>query len=1442
MSKKSNSSRLKSANKLIQDESSVISENPFAEKLQSSGSARTKNAEKSKSVSVEDQVISNSDEIKDDLTNDIFTPDLPKIISTQSEPIAMSSVVAKNGNQSGSSGNADSTSNESPPHESSHNDSTHNGSNSNGSNSNGSNSNGSNNSGSSHDDSNHDDSNHNETNDGCETEEPEICVEQPVCEDNPDESCSLAVLTGVSVSLDESSALQNAATSIVVGDSDDNDISVSKLPAAFASRLTALNVGSPLESALSGYDGAAGKNVFNLPSGGLVAGMSLTNASGALLVGEDSGLKTLSGEAIYLSNDEINTDIVLGKTESGEIVFAVYLEQTSLPVQGGALWTVLYEPLFHNDSTNHDDQLSLDGLVFVKLDSLGSELLDTATPGQHLFFMVGDADAGYVVTGRDPANQSEGINPNKGDRVNVSNGGGSGSIGVNNQMIDPPAKSGSSQNNSGEGVVFTFVTNPNASFTGENLSQTEADVEANIRFGGLSNVETATFTVSQTQPVKAATVKISAYTTSVETGADYIDGLLDDDVSVDVIGVKVLNSLGVVLANSDGSVVNPLIQISFNDGSAIVKGVKADYQIEYETSGTHNRVLIENPGSSDKNFNSAFDIGSFSYEQPCTEIISVGEFIVFEDSGPSTGFNPVAYLDDDALSGGNAGGISDASPNQQNTSGVLAHLFGTDGSGSIAWLTSGSPSGFDYVSDGNSLLIKQGATTVLTLTLNTSTGAYVVTQNAAVDHDPGMNENDQVFVVGYRVSDGDGDEAEGNLLLMVDDDTPVVIQNTIVHLDDDALENGNPGGVGDANPDVLNATGSLGISFGADGPGSVSWFTTGAPAGFTYELSDDDLLVKQDGVTVMTVSFDLETSSYSVTQNAPVMHASGLDENDQNFQISFAVTDADDDTVRGTLSIRVDDDTPVVECLPIVKLDDDALPVGNPGGIGDDSPDVVNATGMLVSSFGADGPGSIEWISSGAPAGFTYQVSGDSLLIKQGVVTVITVSMDPISGSYTVVQNAPVMHPPGMNENDLALHVSYSVTDADQDCVIGSMLICIDDDTPVVSCSPVVHLDDDALPGGNPGGIGDADPDVSNASGVITVSFGADGLGSLDWIASGAPVGFTYEVSGDTLSIKQGSTTVITALLDSETGAYSVVQNAPVMHAPGLNENDQNFLLSYRAVDADGDSVTGSIFVVVDDDTPVVACLVTAQLDDDALPGGNLGGIGDVSPDTANTSGTLVFSVGADGLGSINWLTTGAPVGFTYEASGDDLLVKQGAVTVMTLLLNTETGAYTVTQNAPIMHAEGLDENDQDFSFAYLVTDADGDSATGELMVSVDDDTPVVTENALVQLDDDALAGGNPGGFGDVNPDTANTSGTLGYSFGADGAGSFAWLTTGAPAGFTYQVSGDDLLVKQGAVTMMTLALDTETGAYTVTQNAPIMHVEGLDENDQSFSFAYLVT
>ena len=108
-----------------------------------------------------------------------------------------------------------------------------------------------------------------------------------------------------------------------------------------------------------------------------------------------------------------------------------------------------------------------------------------------------------------------------------------------------------------------------------------------------------------------------------------------------------------------------------------------------------------------------------------------------------------------------------------------------------------------------------------------------------------------------------------------------------------------------------------------------------------------------------------------------------------------------------------------------------------------------------------------------------------------------------------------------------------------------------------------------------------------------------------------------------------------------------------------------------------------------------------------------------------------------------------------------------------------------------IDHPAGLDENDLTFTVKYVTTDHDGDTATSSLSINVNDDTPTLTANAAVQLDDDALTGGNAGGIVDVNPDTANTTGTLAHSYGADGAGTTLLTTAGAvlPSGFTPTVT-----------------------------------------------------
>jgi len=154
--------------------------------------------------------------------------------------------------------------------------------------------------------------------------------------------------------------------------------------------------------------------------------------------------------------------------------------------------------------------------------------------------------------------------------------------------------------------------------------------------------------------------------------------------------------------------------------------------------------------------------------------LNIGQNLIFKDDGPAVSANAGVLLDDDTFTGGNPGGDGDDA-NSANVSGTLGHAFGEDGAGTVTYLTTGTPpTGFNYVLDGSSLLVKHGTTTVLTLTMVAATGAYTVVQNNPIPHAAGLTENNQPFTINYRVTDRDGDTADGTLGINVDDDTPVV--------------------------------------------------------------------------------------------------------------------------------------------------------------------------------------------------------------------------------------------------------------------------------------------------------------------------------------------------------------------------------------------------------------------------------------------------------------------------------------------------------------------------------------------------------------------------------------------------------------------------------------------------------------------------------------------
>jgi T1SS-143 domain-containing protein len=279
-------------------------------------------------------------------------------------------------------------------------------------------------------------------------------------------------------------------------------------------------------------------------------------------------------------------------------------------------------------------------------------------------------------------------------------------------------------------------------------------------------------------------------------------------------------------------------------------------------------------------------------------------------------------------------------------------------------------------------------------------------------------------------------------------------------------------------------------------------------------------------------------------------------------------------------------------------------------------------------------------------------------------------------------------------------------------------------------------------------------------------------------------------------------------------------------------------------------------------DVPQALSNSAVVFDEDGLKGGLLGGIGDLDPGSngpISASGILAHSYGSDGAGTTLLLLGTPPAGFIYTLSADRTVLTvsqfQNGVPVDVIrisLSNTTDGAYTIEQLHAIDHSAGNNENDQTFTFAYEVRDSNGDAAQGSLSLTVDDDSPEVGENASIVFDEDALAFGNLGGIGDVDPATngpISASGTLTHSYGADGAGTTLLTTAGAPEGFTYAVNGTGTVLtvsqmQDGVnVTVLQVVLtDRISGNYTVTQLHAINHASGQDENNQSFTFNYNVT
>jgi DNA-binding phage protein len=1183
------------------------------------------------------------------------------------------------------------------------------------------------------------------------------------------------VATGEDVTLDETAGLQNStATPTPAGDADDNDILVASLPSTFSTRLAGLGAGTATGAALSGYTGAVGNtgsNAFTITAdpGASITDISFVGISGAPLNGVDSGLFTLDGTSILLYTDT-NNNIVVGRAGSatGAIVFAAYIEETGSPVTGGKIWTVEYQPLRHTDTANADDSLNLLNKVFIGASQDLEFSLANAPSGQNLFLMftkatpnvVNDAgvlritDPTIIATGKDPADQSSGLNITTGDTINTSQAGGPTTFGTNNQMIVEQ-----------EGIRFSFVTGARQNVTIPNLDQNEADVESNVDFTGVFNAKSASFDVVQLQSGKSAVVRVSAFSTAAEPGVNFINGYAND-ASVAITNVRVVNiSTGLVIENSNGSVNDPAITISFAAGVATITGVKAGYQIEYTTTSDHNRVLVENGAAvtAKGNEHADFDIGGFTLVQASISKAEIGSKIIFDDDGPSistTGTEPTLTVDETVL----------ATNDTQSFAANFNSAFGADGAGTLTYALGvvAGASGLTDTATGEAVNLSLNGTVVegrtatgnlLVFTVSVAAnGSVTLDQSRAVVHANTANPDDSTSLTSDNLvtltatkTDRDGDSALATLNigqnLVFKDDGPSIsttgVEPTLT-VDETVL----------ATNDTQSFAANFNSAFGADGAGTLTYAlgVVAGASGLTDTASGEAVNLSLNGIVVegrtatgnllvFTVSV-AANGSVTLDQSRAVVHANTANPDDSTsltsdnlVTLTASITDKEGDSAQATLNIGQNlvfkDDGPSISTTgtePTLTVDETVLATN----------DTQSFAANFNSTFGADGAGTLTYalgVVAGA-SGLTDTETGQAVNLSlngavvegrtaTGNLLVFTVSV-AANGSVTLDQSRAVVHANTANPDDSTSLTSDNLvtltatkTDGDGDSALATLNIgqnlVFKDDGPSISTTgvePTLTVDETVL----------ATNDTQSFAANFNSAFGADGAGTLTYalgVVAGAS-GLTDTASGEAVNLSLNGTVVegrtatgnllVFTVSVAANGSVTLDQSRAVVHANTANPDDSTSLTSDNLVtltatktDRDGDSALATLNIgqnlVFKDDGPSISTTgvePTLTVDETVL----------ATNDTQSFAANFNSAFGADGAGTLTYalgVVAGAS-GLTDTASGEAVnlslngTVVEGRTATGNLLVFTVSvaanGSVTLDQSRAVVHANTANPDD----------------------------------------------------------------------------------------------------------------------------------------------------
>ncbi|TPL69277.1 Ig-like domain-containing protein, partial [Mesorhizobium sp. B2-3-15] len=318
-----------------------------------------------------------------------------------------------------------------------------------------------------------------------------------------------------------------------------------------------------------------------------------------------------------------------------------------------------------------------------------------------------------------------------------------------------------------------------------------------------------------------------------------------------------------------------------------------------------------------------------------------------------------------------------------------------------------------------------------TLTLHAD-GSYSYTRDAGSPG--GVND---VFT--YTIKDGDGDLAHTTLTIQIADSTPTISGLTpdtsggdaTVYEAGLAARNGEPagsgefaatGGLGNGDPSEA-ATGDFTITSG-DGVKSlvIDGITVIQNGALTGTLS----VTTPEGNTLTVTNYDAATGkvSYTYTLLDNEQHAAGNGNNALFDNLTITLTDQDNESATGTLSINIVDD------VPTASADIGNVPSGSHA--------AINGDVFVNDVFGADGKdtaGGVVGVTAGTTAGGADANVGTQIHGDYGM---LTLNAD---GTYTYTRNAG--SPGGVNDV-----FTYTIKDGDGDLSHTTLTISVGDSTP----------------------------------------------------------------------------------------------------------------------------------------------------------------------------------------------------------------------------------------------------------------------------------------------------------------------------------------------------------------------------------------------------------